>query len=146
MSTTFGGPGVLGHARKQLDFFREPKDLRRGKGEASNRGKDLRTKKGVKGWASWIPRSEVENIKFQELVLCPKGDRTKIPRDERDGLGVLQERLEGGSSGRGQGHHDSRTEQEQVHRSGRDLGDCGRGGEMQGPNEKEAVAKRAREA
>ena len=34
--------------------------------------KDMRTKKGVKGWAGWIPRSGVEKRKFQELVLCPK--------------------------------------------------------------------------
>ena len=41
-------------------------------------GKDLRTKNGVKGWAGWIPGSEVEESKFQELVLCPSGDRTEI--------------------------------------------------------------------
>ena len=41
-------------------------------------GKDLRTKKRVKGWAGWIPRSEVQNSKFQERVLCPNDDSTEI--------------------------------------------------------------------
>ena len=53
-------------------------------------GRDVRTKKGVKGWAGWMPRSEGEKSKFQELVLCPNDNRTKIPEDVRDGLGVLQ--------------------------------------------------------
>ena len=57
-------------------------------------GRDLRTKKGVKGWAVWIPRSEVEKSKFQELALCPNDDWTKILKDERDGLGASQDRLE----------------------------------------------------
>ena len=31
----------------------------------------------MKGWAGWITGSEVESSKFQELVLCPSGDRTE---------------------------------------------------------------------
>ena len=57
-------------------------------------GKDLRTEKGTEGWAGWIPRSEVEGSKFQELVLCPRGDRTEIWKDVLDGLTALQDRLE----------------------------------------------------
>ena len=56
--------------------------------------KNLRTKKGVKGWAGWIPGYEVEKSKFQELVLCPSGDRTVILKDGHDGLVALQARLE----------------------------------------------------
>ena len=56
--------------------------------------KDRRTKKGMKGWAGCIPRSEVEKSKFQELVLCPSGDTTDIRKDEHDGLVAQQERLE----------------------------------------------------
>ena len=40
-------------------------------------------KKEVKGW---IRRSEVENSKFQDLVLCPTDDSTEIRKDGRDGL------------------------------------------------------------
>ena len=57
-------------------------------------GRTLRTKKGVKGWVGWIPGSEGEKSKFQELVLCPGGDRTEILEDGRDGLVALQERRE----------------------------------------------------
>ena len=53
----------------------------------------MRTKKEVTVWAVWIPRSEVENSMFQELVLCPSGDRTEMRIDEHDGLFALQERL-----------------------------------------------------
>ena len=62
--------------------------------DCENRGKDLRTKKGVRGWAGWIPRSEVEKSKFQELVLCPSEGRAEIREEEHDGLAVLQDRLE----------------------------------------------------
>ena len=64
-------------------------------------GKDPRTKKGVKGWAGWIPRSEIEKGKFQELVLCSKS------RDARRGAGR--------SGGCDQGYYDGYEEQEQVH-------------------------------
>ena len=48
----------------------------------------------MKGWAGWIPRSEVEKSKFQELVLCSSGGRNDSGKDEHDGLVALQERLE----------------------------------------------------
>ena len=48
----------------------------------------------MQGWAGWIPRSEAENGKFQELVLCSSDDSTKIRKDGHDGLVVLQERIE----------------------------------------------------
>ena len=50
----------------------------------SKLGTPVGAKKGVKGWAGWIPRSENEKSKFQELVLCPSGDRTGIWKDVLD--------------------------------------------------------------
>ena len=38
-------------------------------------GKELRVRKGKKGWAGWIPKTEGEETNFQELVLCPEGSR-----------------------------------------------------------------------
>ena len=57
-------------------------------------GKDLRTKKGVEGCAGWISRSEVDESTFQELVLCSSEGRAETRHGERDGLTVLQGRLE----------------------------------------------------
>ena len=37
-------------------------------------GREIRTKKRVKGWVGWTPVSEGEMVKFQELVLCPRND------------------------------------------------------------------------
>ena len=37
-------------------------------------GRELKSKKCVKGWAGWTPASEAEKAKFQELVLCPRSD------------------------------------------------------------------------
>ena len=57
-------------------------------------GRELRTKRGAKGWAGRAPKSEAEKIKFQELVLCPRSDRDQaVPRgeDDDDGLVFLQE-------------------------------------------------------
>ena len=48
----------------------------------------------TRGWVGWIPRSEAEKNKFQELVLYPGGDRTETCEDESDGLAALQGRLE----------------------------------------------------
>ena len=101
-------------------------------------GKDLRTRNGVKGWAGW--RSEVEKSKFQELVLCPSGDRTEILEDEPDGLVALQARLEEAAAAV---KATTTAVQEQVHRAGRDQGDGGRGGKMQGPSETEVVAEKS---
>ena len=57
-------------------------------------GRDLKTKKGMKGWASWIPRSEDETSRFQELVLCSGDGRVGTHEDGDDGLAALLERLE----------------------------------------------------
>ena len=43
-------------------------------------GKGLRAKKGKNIWAGWIPRSEDEKIKFQELVLCSGDGREGMLR------------------------------------------------------------------
>ena len=37
--------------------------------------RDLRVKEGKKGWAGWIPKTEDDRQKFQELALCPNGSR-----------------------------------------------------------------------
>ena len=44
-------------------------------------GKELRTKKGKNGWAAWIPTSEDEMCKYQELTLNP-GDARDCVDDE----------------------------------------------------------------
>ena len=58
-------------------------------------GRELKTKKRVKGWAGWVPISETEKAKFQELVLCLRGDHGEGVRetDEGDGLALLHDRL-----------------------------------------------------
>ena len=45
--------------------------------------KDLRTNKGVKGLAGWIPKSEEEKNKFREFVLSPKDGRGGCRKDWR---------------------------------------------------------------
>ena len=56
-------------------------------------GREMRVRKGKKGWAGWTPVSEDEERKFQELCLCPDGSRSWLDDDEDGGLEVLQ--LEG---------------------------------------------------
>ena len=71
--------------KKQLDFHMGPRGLRSTTWYLNKfrlrtwdhfsvvvriQGKEMRAKKGVRGWAAWIPRSEDEKSKFQELVLC----------------------------------------------------------------------------
>ena len=59
-------------------------------------GRDIRTKRGVKGWAGWTPVSEEEKDRFQELVLHLLEDHnTASPggNDEVDGLHLLHDRL-----------------------------------------------------
>ena len=56
-------------------------------------GKDLRVKKGAKGCAGWIPKSETEKNRFQELVLR-SGWSSRDAQDEDDGLGALRGTLE----------------------------------------------------
>ena len=56
-----------------------------------NRGKRSASEEGVKGWADWIPRSEDERTKFQELVLCSSEGRAGTGEDGHDGLAALQE-------------------------------------------------------
>ena len=57
-------------------------------------GKDLRVKKGAKGWAGWIPKSEAEKNRFQELVLPSSDGRVGTNEDEDDGWSPLQGRSE----------------------------------------------------
>ena len=128
MSITLGEPGDLG-CGKQLDYIMVPKDLRSTTWYLIKvrlrtwdhfpvvvkiEEKDLGTRKGVKSWAGWTPRSEVEISKFQELMLCSSDGRTEIRKYVRDGLTALQERL-GRSGGCDQGYHVSRAEQDQIH-------------------------------
>ena len=58
-------------------------------------GRELKTKKCVKGWARWILTSEAEKTKFQELVLCPRSDQNAVACDaeEGEGLVLLHDRL-----------------------------------------------------
>ena len=59
-------------------------------------GRELNTKRRVKGWAGWAPVSEAEKAKFQELVLCPRSDHGEgVPREieEGDGLVLPHDRL-----------------------------------------------------
>ena len=104
-------------------------------------GRDLRAKKGAKGWAGWIPNSEVEKCRFQELVLCSGDGRVGTPKDEDGGLVALQERLEEAATG--QGYHDGCAEQEPVHCPARGQGDGGRGGKMQRPGEEEVATEKS---
>ena len=53
-------------------------------------GRELKTKKCVKGWAGWTPASEAEKAKFQELVLCPRSDHSDAAlRGTEDGEGLV---------------------------------------------------------
>ena len=53
-------------------------------------GREIRTKKRVNGWAGWTPVSEGEAVKFQELVLCPRGESDKAaPCEIEDGEGLV---------------------------------------------------------
>ena len=55
----------------------------------SMEGRELKTKKGVKGWAGWTPITEAERVKFKELVLCSRCDRNQaVLRDADDGEGL----------------------------------------------------------
>ena len=44
-------------------------------------GREIRTKKRVKGWAGWTPVSEGEMVKFQELVLLIMTVKLKMEKD-----------------------------------------------------------------
>ena len=53
-------------------------------------GREVRTKKRVKGWAGWTPVSEGEMAKFQELVLCTRSDHDEAaPCEIEDGEGLV---------------------------------------------------------
>ena len=56
--------------------------------------KGLRVKKGKKGWAGWITKSEDDRQKFQDSVLRPSGSRGWVDDGQEGGLEVLQERVE----------------------------------------------------
>ena len=56
--------------------------------------KELRVKKGKKGWAGWIVKSDDGKLEFQEPTLCP-GEVCHGVNNEGDaGLVALQERVE----------------------------------------------------
>ena len=58
-------------------------------------GREMRLKKGKKGWAGWTPVSEDEELQFKELCLCPEGSRSWCDDDAVKGLEVLQASVEG---------------------------------------------------
>ena len=54
-------------------------------------GREIRTKKRVKGWAGWTPVSQGEMVKSQELVLCPRSDHDEAaPCETQDGEGLIR--------------------------------------------------------
>ena len=79
-------------------------------------GRDIKTKRRMKGWAGWAPVSQAEKAKFQELVLCPRsgfGKRDPREIEEGDGLVLLHDSL-AGRCGRDQSYHNIVKESEQV--------------------------------
>ena len=59
-------------------------------------GREIRTKKPVKGWAGWTPVSEGEGVEFQELVLCTRTDNDEAAScesEDGEGLVLLHDRL-----------------------------------------------------
>ena len=60
--------------------------------------REMRVRKGKKGWAGWTPVSYVEEKKFQEHCLCPAGKRSWVNDEEGGGLVALQARLEGAAA------------------------------------------------
>ena len=61
-------------------------------------GKELKVKKAKKGWAGWIPQTENDRQKFQELVHCPAGSCEWMNDCGEGGLEVSQARLEGAAA------------------------------------------------
>ena len=107
-----GGPGDLAR-KKQLDYIVGPRDF-----QSMSRlrtwdhcpgvvkiGRTCERRKGRKV-GRWIPRSEGEKIKFQELALRPGDGRVGVNEDGNDGLVALQERLEEAAAAVNQGYHD----------------------------------------
>ena len=91
--------------KKQLDFFMGPKDIRSTTWYLNRvrlrtwdhfpvitkiEGRQLTTKKRVKGWAGWAPVSEAEKAKFQDRVLRPRSEAAP-----GEGLVLLHDRLVG---------------------------------------------------
>ena len=58
----------------------------------------MKTKKGVKGWAGWIPRSGPRQASSKILCFCSSDCPTEARQNEPDGLVALQERLEAAAS------------------------------------------------
>ena len=71
----------------------------------------LRTKKGVKGWAVWAPKSQAEKSSFKNLFSAHEVTVFHVMTTEDWSL-----------CSRGQGHYDCFTEQEQILCAGRDQG------------------------
>ena len=55
--------------------------------------KELRVRKGKKGWAGWIPKSEDDSLKFQRWTLC-LGRSTRKARREFDARATPSQRLD----------------------------------------------------
>ena len=97
--------------QKQLDYIVGPKNLRSVTWYQNQvrirtwdhfpvitrvEGREIRTKKRVKGWAGWTPVSEGEAVKFQELVLCTRRECDEAApgeTEDREGLVLLHDRL-----------------------------------------------------
>ena len=76
-------------------------------------GREMRVRKGKKGWGGWTPVSEDEERKNKELCLCPDGSRSWCDDDAVSGLEALQ--ANGRSCCGDQDYYVSIQEQQQVH-------------------------------
>ena len=59
------------------------------------KGREMRVRKGKKGWTGWTPVSADEERTFKEPCLCPEGSRSWCDANEVCGLEALQATLEG---------------------------------------------------
>ena len=91
--------------KKQLDYFMGRKNLRSVTWFLNQmtirtwdyfpvitreEGREIMTRKRVKGWAGWSPVSELEMVKFQEFVLCTRSDHDEAaPCETEDGKGMV---------------------------------------------------------
>ena len=63
--------------------------------------KELRVRKGKKGWAGWISKTEDERSKLQRRTLRPGGSRAWVKYDQE---GELESARNAGGGGGGQGN------------------------------------------
>ena len=57
-------------------------------------GRELKLVKEEKGWASWIPDTELGRETFTRQVLCPEGPRAWARAEKQEVLEELQTRIE----------------------------------------------------